>query len=104
MAGMSTGSEQQPLSERQAKQLDTEIRAASTTAAADIRTLLDLMGQSATGLGYVALGYPSAAAYFYDAVRIAPTDTAQRKLLAAIILDRRLTPKAIADALGGQSS
>jgi hypothetical protein len=94
----------EPLTERQAQTLDKKIRAAADKSANNIHDLLNLMDQAATGLGYVALGYPSATAYFYDAVQIAPTDTAQRKLLAAIISDRRLTPKVIAEAFNSPPS
>ena len=92
-----------PMSEREARALDKKLRVAADKSARNLHDLLNLMNEAAAGQAYVGLGYPSAAAYLHDAVRIAPSDTAHRKLLAALVSDRRLTPKVIAEALGGQS-
>jgi hypothetical protein len=83
-----------------AKTLDKKLRAAANRAANNLHDLLTLMETATAQQAHVALGFATPTAYFYDAARIAPTDQAHRKLLAAIISDRRLTPKAIAEAFG----
>jgi uncharacterized protein YhdP len=87
-----------PLSKNAAKPLDAKIRVAANKVAAHVDRLLTLMDQAATGQAHVALGFATPAAYFYDSVQIAPAGIAQQKLLAALIADRRLTPKVIAEA------
>jgi hypothetical protein len=89
-----------PLTKNQAKELDKQIRAASDRLATNVDRLLDLIEQAARGAIHAALGYSSLAAYFNDAVQIAPTDRAERKLLAAMMSDQGLSQRAIASALG----
>jgi hypothetical protein len=87
-----------------AKTLDQKIRRTADKSAINLRALLDLLEAATAGQIHVGLGYPSAAAYVFDAVQIAPAGIAQRKLLAALMSDRRLTPRVIAEAFDSSPS
>ena len=87
------------LTESQAKSLDKKIRTA-TNKVNDATTLLfDLLVQAAEGQIHLALGYNSISDYFSDAVDIAPSDAAERKLMAAMMSGKGLSQRAIASAL-----
>lgn len=90
----------EPLTERRAKALDTEIRAASGRVAANMDALLELLEEAAQGEIDVALGYPSWMVWAKDAVTFETTDCVERKALAALMVGPRVSQRAIALTLG----
>jgi hypothetical protein len=88
------------LNKTQAKSLDKKIRSASDSISNGVSTLFDLMAQAAEGEIHLALGYNSISDYFSDAVQIAPSDTAERKLMAAMMSGKGISQRSIASVLG----
>jgi hypothetical protein len=87
------------LHDREAKELDAEIREASGKLSADIDALLNLLEMAKAGQIHIALGFPSWPAYICDAVQIAPSNRADRKMLAALMSAEGLGQRAIAAVL-----
>jgi hypothetical protein len=69
----------EPLAKPAAKALDRRVRSASDSAATQLRTLLDLLEQAATGQIDAALGCASLTMWIHDAAQIAPADAARER-------------------------
>jgi hypothetical protein len=82
-----------------AKALDGSIRDASRKLTTDLDALLKLLKQAQAGQIHKALGYSSWPAYLADAVRIAPIDKVERKLISALMSCQGMSQRAIAAVL-----
>jgi hypothetical protein len=89
-----------PLSETEAKALNSEIHWACEQYLIRQETLQDLLEQAYTGQIHVALSYPSWTAWFAKNVHITPEDKAERQLWAAAMSGRGMSQRAIAAVLG----
>lgn len=92
------------LTEAKARSLDKKIRSAGDKVASGFDTLLTLMEQATEGSIHLALGFVSLSAYFNEAIRIAPTDTDERQLMAGAMSGKGMSQRAIAKALGVSQS
>jgi hypothetical protein len=88
------------LTERQAKALDKQIRAASDRLTSNVEALWELLEHAAGGEIHVALGYSSWTAYVKEAVRFTPSDRIERKALVSLMSGRGMSQRAIAGTLG----
>jgi hypothetical protein len=87
-----------------AEELDRRLRAASDRVANDLDELLNLIEQAVEYRIWETLGYPSLAAYLFDAVRYAPTDRNDRKKIVALMAQREVTNRSLAALLGVDES
>jgi DNA-binding CsgD family transcriptional regulator len=89
-----------PLSETEAKTLNTEIQSACASFTTSREHLQDLLEQAFCGKIDAALGYPSWSAWVAENVDITPSDKTERQLWAAAMSGKGMSQRAIADVLG----
>ena len=90
----------EPLTEKQARDLDKKIRSASDRWVINRNKLLDLLDEAARGEIHVALGYSSWTAYVEDAVQLHPADRDERKAFVQLMAEKGMSQRAIAGTLG----
>lgn len=89
----------EPLDKVKAEKLDKRIRRLAQASAEHMDQLAALVEEAKAAAIHVALGFPSWPAYLMDAVQIAPTDKAERKMLATLMYSEGLSQRAIAAVL-----
>lgn len=87
------------LDEQSAKALDEKIRAAGKKFTDSWFYLSTLLKEAEQGQIHKALGFSSWTAYVADAVKIAPTDSTERKMLAELMSGEGMSQRAIAAVL-----
>jgi hypothetical protein len=89
-----------PLTKTQAKAIDKKIREISGAIGTSIKWLVERLNIAHQGKIHVALGFPSWTAYVQDAVRFAPADRDERKMLVQLMSGKGMSQRAIADVIG----
>lgn len=92
------------LPQAKAEALDKKLRAANDKLASGFDTLLNLMEQAASGHIHLSLGYETIVDYLNEAVTFAPTDSGERRLMAAAMAGKGFSQRLTAKVLGVSQS
>jgi hypothetical protein len=89
-----------PLTEKQAKTLDTRIRLMVGSISDQLDKLAGLIAEAKAGQIHIALGHRSWTAYLADVVQIGSHDRDERRKIVALLSGEGMSQRAIAAAVG----